>query len=316
MTEVIVVGGGPAGLSAALTLGRAHRRTLVLDSGQGRNAPADAVHNFFTRDGTPPAEVRSIAREQLTAYPTVEVRDAEAVSAERLADGEGFVVRLADGTEERAKRLLMAGGLVDHLPAIGGVEALWGHSVFHCPYCHGFESSGKPIAVIGGEPDRIRLALHLSRFSGDVVLCTDGPAEIPPPLADALREAGVAVRAERVTRFEATGDKLEAVAFAEGDPIPRDAAFVRSTWTQRSPLPGQLGCATFPDNTVEISEFHQTSVPGVYAAGDMARRATVPIPLAAVVAAAASGTVAASVLDQDLIGDDFGLPNPFAPKEK
>ncbi|WP_433198792.1 NAD(P)/FAD-dependent oxidoreductase [Nocardia sp. CA-107356] len=312
MFEVIVVGGGPAGLSAALTLGRAHRRALVLDSGRGRNAPAAAVHNFFTRDGVPPNEIRAIAREQLRAYPTVEVREGEATGVAACATG--FTVRLADGTDAEAKRLLLASGLVDQLPDITGIAALWGRSVFHCPYCHGFESSGRPIAVIGGEPDRIRLALHLSRFSRDVVLATNGPADIPPTTAAALAAAGIAIRCEPITRLEATGTTLDALVFEDGPELAREVAFVKSIWSQRSPLPDLLGCATFADATVEITEFHQTSVPGVYAAGDMARRATVPVPFAAVIAAAATGTVAAGVIDQDLLSADFGLPNPFAAK--
>ncbi|MFD0362320.1 NAD(P)/FAD-dependent oxidoreductase [Nocardia sp. GCM10030253] len=314
MFEVIVVGGGPAGLSAALTLGRAHRRVLVLDSGHPRNAPAGAVHNFFTRDGVPPAELRAIGRDQLTIYPTVEVRDGAATG---VAHGDrGFIVQLADGTKAEAKRLLLASGLVDQLPDISGIAELWGRAVFHCPYCHGFESSQRPIAVIGGEPERIRLALHLSRFSADIVLCTNGSADVSPSAAQAMSAAGVTVRCERITGFEAAGDTLHALAFQDGSALPREVAFVASTWTQRSALPALLGCATFPDCTVQVDEFHRTSVPGVYAAGDMARRPTVPIPLAAVVAAAASGTIAGSVLDQDLISDDFQLPNPFTAQEK
>lgn len=316
MFEVVIVGAGPAGLSAALSLGRVHRSVLVLDSGSGRNAPAAAVHNFVTRDGVAPAEFRAIGRAQLASYPTVEVRDAEAVDVEPFADGHGFTVRTADGAEYPASRLLLASGMVDRLPSIPGLAPLWGLSAFHCPYCHGFEISGQSIAVLGGDPDRIRLALHLSRFSSDVVLCTNGPADLASPAAQVLSRAGVTVRCEPITGFEATGPKLDAINFAEGPVLPRNVVFVKSAPAQRSPLTSLLGCGVFPDATVEVSEFHQTSVPGVYAAGDMARRATVPIPFSAVIAAASAGTVAAGAIDQDLLSADFDLPNPFAVRER
>jgi thioredoxin reductase len=260
------------------------------------------MHNFLTRDGTPPAELRAIGREQLGLYPTVSFQDATATSAVASPDG-FFEITLADGSTARAKRLLLATGVADIMPPVEGVAEIWGRSAFHCPYCHGFEVSGKPIAVLGDGPDRVRLALHLSRFSDDIVLCTNGMD---------VDETRVKVRSAPITRLTSTDGRLEAVEFADGSTLPREAIFVGTTFRQRSPLPGQLGCATFPDGSVEISELGQTSVPGVYAAGDMARRATVKRPLAAVIAAAASGTIAASMLDQDLVSADFDLPNPFA----
>ncbi|MGV9771883.1 NAD(P)/FAD-dependent oxidoreductase [Streptosporangium sp. NPDC003464] len=309
MLDVIIIGGGPAGLAAALTLGRAHRTVLLLDAGEGRNAPAGAVHNFFTRDGTPPAEVRRIGHEQLGAYPSVRIRNVSVDEVGRLPD-DGFEVRPAGGGAERGRRLLLATGLADELPPISGVEELWGRSAFHCPYCHGYEVSGGRVAVIGAGPDRVRLALHLSRFTDDVVLCTGG-APPEPAMRDLLACNGIPARCEPITRLEGEDGRIRQIVFEGAQPLARDALFVKTTLRQRSGIAGRLGCAGFPDSTVEVDEFGRTSVPGVYAAGDMARRATVPMPLAAVVAAAASGTVAAGVLDQDLLSVDFALPAPF-----
>lgn len=303
MYDVIVVGGGPAGLAAALTLGRAHRSVLVLDSGQGRNAPADAMHNFLTRDGTPPAEVRAIGRAQLETYPTVKVVDGLAVSAAPVSGG--YEVRLVDDRVEYGRRLLLASGLVDDLPPIEGLAEIWGQSALHCPYCHGYEVSGQRIAVLGGEPDRVRMALHLSEFSPDVVLCSNGIE---------VDETRVKVVTAPVTRFVGTDGRLDAIEFADNTAIARDAVFVKTTWRQRSALPSQLGVAMFADNAVEVNDFGMTSVPGVYAAGDMARRVTQPTPNATVIAAAASGTTAAIALDHDLVSVDFDLPNPFTAK--
>ncbi|MDX2561403.1 NAD(P)/FAD-dependent oxidoreductase [Streptomyces sp. TX20-6-3] len=310
MLDVIIVGGGPAGMSAALTLGRAHRTVLLLDSGQGRNAPADAVHNFLTHDGTPPQVLRDLGHENLRQYPTVQSVATAATSVRRLGD-DHFEVRLEDGGLHEARRLLLATGLRDELPDIQGVDVLWGKSAFHCPYCHGFEASGSRIAVLGAAPERVRLALHLSRFTDDIALCTGG-ASLEPVMQSVLEANGVAVQCAPVARLEHEDTQLRRIVFDDGTSLDRDAVFIKTTLHQRSDFAERLGCTDFPDGCVEVNEFAQTSVPGVYAAGDMARRATVPIPLAAVVAAAASGTVAGSVIDQDLVSADFKLPNPFA----
>ncbi|GAA2406908.1 hypothetical protein GCM10010404_76260 [Nonomuraea africana] len=306
--DVVIVGAGPAGMAAALTLGRAHRTTLLLDSGEGRNAPAAAVHNFLTRDGTPPARLRELGRAELSAYPSVRLRH-DTVTAVTVLDG--FHLELAGGGSAGARRLLLATGLADDLPGPRGVEPLWGRSAFHCPYCHGYECTGEPVAVIGAEPARVRLALQLSRFASDVALCTGGQP-LDPALRATLESHGVTVRCEAISRLEGTGDRLEQIVFETGPPLARAAVFVVNVPRQRSDLAVRLGCQTFADGCVEVNEFGQTSVPGVYAAGDMARRATVPMPMAAVIAAAAGGTVAAAVIDQDLLSADFDLPNPFA----
>ncbi|MEV4222005.1 NAD(P)/FAD-dependent oxidoreductase [Nonomuraea sp. NPDC049725] len=326
MFDVVIVGGGPTGMSAALALGRVHRSALLLDAGEGRNAAAPNVHNFLTRDGTPPGELRKLGREELAAYPSVRARTGT-VAGVSARDGEGFRLELSGGgtvggtvgdtaggtvggTVE-GRRLLLATGLADELPGPPGVRELWGRSAFHCPYCHGYECTGRRVAVLGADPSRVRLALQLSRFAAGVVLCADG-RPLDPEARAALEGHGVGVREEAVTRLEGDGGRLERIMFASGPPVERDAVFVVNVPRQRSGLAARLGCAAFADGCVEVNEFGQTSVPGVYAAGDMARRASVPVPLAAVIAAAASGTVAAAALDQDLLSADFGLPNPFA----
>ncbi len=188
---------------------------------------------------------------------------------------------------------------------------MWGRSAFHCPYCHGHECTGKQVAVLGAQPARVRLALQLSRFAGHVALCTGGEP-LDPAAQATLRKHGVAVHCEPVARLEGTDGRLEQIVFDDGTSLAREAVFVVNVPRQRSDLAERLGCASFADGCVEVDEFARTSVPGVYAAGDMARRASVPMPMAAVIAAAASGTVAAAVLDQDLLSADFGLPDPLA----
>ena len=311
MFDAIVVGGGPAGLSAALTLGRVRRTTLVLDSGDYRNAPAEHAHNLFTRDGTSPAELRRIARAQLDAYPTVEIQSA--VAEHTAPIGDSFEVRLADGSTRYGRRLLLATGVTDELPDIAGLADLWGRSVFHCPYCHGYEVRDQAVAVIGSGPRYADLALHLRRLSDDVVLCADGPANVDQETARRLDEYGVVVREVPIARLVATDGALERIEFATGEPLPRQAAFTSFTPRQRSPLPEQLGCGRFDDDAVEVDDFGRTSVSGVYAIGDMARRASMPAPFAALSVAAASGRIAAAALDKELLAIDQGasaLPAP------
>jgi thioredoxin reductase len=303
MDDVIVVGGGPAGLSAALTLGRARRTTLVLDSGEYRNATAAHAQNVFTRDGTPPEDLRRIGRDQLGAYPTVTLLAATAEDA-REVEG-GFEVRLGDGSTRRARRLLLASGMADELPDIEGLAELWGTSVFHCPYCHGYEVRDRPIAVIGSDDRYAELTLHLARFSPDVVLCGHGPLEVGDEVRRLLDRHGVEVREEPIARLVAKDDVLDRIEFSSGEPLSREAVFCSFTLRQRSPLPQRLGCVRFDDDAVEVDDFGRTSVDGVFAAGDLARRAAMPMPFAAVIVAAASGTIAGAAVDKDLLATDL-----------
>ena len=308
--DAIVVGAGPAGLAAALTLGRSRRRTLVLDTGNPRNAPAEEMHNFFSRDGEPPAQVRAIAREQVERYPTVEFRD---VGAERVVPEDGaFIFALADGGAARAQRVLLATGLADELPPIPGLAELWGRAVFHCPYCHGYELAGQAVGVVGSGAPIARLAPQLTRLAGAIRVLTNGAA-LDDDARALLDEHGVPVEPTPIARVHGTDGRLEALEFAGGERLALDALYVSPKLRQRSDLAEQLGCARLDDGLVEVDDLGRTSVPGVFAAGDMARRAGMPGPAAAVIAAAAGGAVAAAALHQDLVSSDFGMPALHAP---
>jgi len=295
MWDVIVIGAGPAGLSAALVFGRARRRTLVLGHGAPRNAPADAAHNLFTRDGTPPLELLAVARAQLRPYDGVDLRDAEAVEAQ--CDGAGFVVRDANGMAHRARRLLLAGGVEDLLPEIDGVRRLWGRSVLHCPYCHGWEVRDRRLAVLGDAVTGPELAQLVRGWSRDLVLCTDG-ATLDAADRTRLDLAGVPVRVERIVAVEGR-DALERLVFADGTSLERDALFMRPAQRVRGALAAQLGCALDEGGLLRVGADGQTSVPGVYAAGDAASR------MQQVVLAAASGTAAGIHLNRVLLAEDF-----------
>jgi thioredoxin reductase len=300
MLDVVIAGGGPAGLSAALLLGRARRSVLLCDSGQPRNAGVHAMHGFLSRDGMDPAALRQAGRDQLKPYPTVQLR-ATAVHAV-TGDAEGFTVSLTDRTTDQARRLLLATGVIDQLPPIPGLAERWGRGVFNCPYCDGWEVRDRPLAVLASDPRNVQLALQLTRWSPDVLLASNGVAGLDDDARRLLAAHKVALREEPIARLDGGGDGgLERIVFAEGEPVARAAAFLHAPTRQRSDLPGQLGCTMGEDGSVLVDDLGQTSVPGVFAAGDMARRPSMPLPGAQVVIAAAEGAIAAVAIDQHLL---------------
>ena len=283
--DAVVIGGGPAGLQATLTLGRVHRRVLMLDSGSYRNDPAAHMHNVVTHDGTPPAEFRMSARKELAAYETVSVREETATSV--AAVDAGFHVALGDELVT-TRSVLLATGLTDTLPDKAGLAELFGSVVAHCPFCHGHEFAGRPVGILGAAS-----AGHLPRLVGPiasrVTIYTDGEeltAELP---------ADVAVRTDRVTGVcpSSLGATL---SFEEGPSEDVGGLFVSTRLAQRAPFAEQLGLTMLESGCVEVDPFGRTSLPGVHAAGDMAHLAALPMPMASVMTAAASGQAAAAAL--------------------
>jgi thioredoxin reductase len=300
MYDVIVIGGGPAGLQAGLTLGRMHRPTLVLDSGSYRNAAAEHMHNFLTHDGTPPPELRAAARRELEEYPTVGVRELEVTAIAQDADG--FEV-LTDQGAHRARRIILATGVRDDLPDVPGLAELWGSVVAHCPFCHGHEFAGRTVVVQGG-PHGVTLALTMARIAACVVLVDEGHEPTDAEVR-ALADAGVDWRSCTITQLRATDDGA-VVVVADGPDIATDGFFVRSAFHQAAPFAEALGLETLPSGCVAVDAFGHTSVPGVYAAGDLAHQPELPMPLATVLNAAAAGLTAAAACHRDLLAEQIG----------
>lgn len=301
--DVVVIGGGPAGLQAALTLGRMHRTVLLLDSGEYRNAPADHLHNFVTHDGTPPSQWRADARADLAAYGTVTLRETSATQVK--VESDDVRVELADGALVGARALVLATGVRDTLPAKPGLAGLFGSVAAHCPYCHGHEFSGRHVAVLGSAMHTAQVALLVSRIASRLTILADG-AQPDEETTALLARSGIPVDGREVAGFEPVGDGA-AVRFADGGTLEIGGLFVATAWAQAAPFAEDLGLALLPSGCIEVDAMGRTSLPGVYAAGDLAHTAALPMPLSSVLNAAAAGQVAASALDRDLMVLDHGL---------
>jgi thioredoxin reductase len=297
MFDVIVVGAGPAGLSAALMLGRCRRSVLVFDTRAPRNAAARELHGYLTRDGIAPHEFLRLAREELRQYSTVELRDGEVTDAVCGEDGR-FSVALHDGRRLTARKLLLATGVCDNLPEIPGFHELYGKSVFHCPYCDGWEVRDRPIAIYGRGARGFGLSLELTGWSRDLVLCTDGPSELDEGERLRLARNGIAVREERVAALEGHDGVLSHVTFVDGPPLARRALFFTTGQYQRSPLLEHFGCEFSEKGTVMTGKYESTHLPGLFVAGDVSRK------VQWVVVAAAEGAEAAFAINTDLLKEE------------
>jgi thioredoxin reductase len=263
--DAVIVGGGPAGLSAALVLGRANKRVLVVDDDRPANAVSQGVGGLLGHDRVKPAELRESGRRQLDEHANVEIRNGAVEDVARTRGG--FVVRSSDGPVARTRALVLAHGLRYEPPALPGIDALWGRSVFHCPFCDGWEVRDRPLAFHGSGPGAVRSALLLAGWSNDVVLCTDGA---PDPGGETLAAAGVRVRTEPLARLAGDDGRLERIEFAHGPAERREALFVNTRRDQPNGLAAALGCELTAAGTIVADGDGRTNVPGVYAAGDTA----------------------------------------------
>jgi thioredoxin reductase len=289
--DVVIVGGGPGGLSAALALGRANKRVLLADSGPRRNAVAVHMQNFVTRDGTPPGDFRAIAREQLQAYPSVEVRD---VRVQSIAGQRGaFRVGLSDGFAE-ARRVLLCTGMIDELLPIDGFRELWGSAIFQCPYCHGWEIRDQRWAYLATAVERLPFPLLMRGWTKDVTLFTNAALSVPEDMQKKLEAAGVRLDTRPIARLVARAERLAGIELSDGSLVERDALFAHPP-QQQVELVRTLGVAVDAEGFVQTDPMtRETSIPGIYAAGDLAWR------MQAAILAAAGGTQAATVINHEL----------------
>lgn len=292
--DVVIVGGGPGGLAAALTLGRARKRALLVDAGTRRNAAAEHLQNFVTRDGTPPVEFRRIGREQLAPYRSVEVRDAsvDTIRGERGA----FQVSIA-GATVTARRILLCTGMIDELPAIDALAAVWGRTAFICPYCHAWEVQDRRFGLLAANAERMAMALLLRGWSSDVVAFTNGAFAIPDDVRARFTSANVRIEERPIAQLVVRGDQLEAIQLADGDAVARDV-LVLHPHQRQVPLVASLDLALDEAGYVRVHDTQrETSRPGIYAAGDLTT------PMQNAIGAASAAVAAAAMLNHELTSE-------------
>lgn len=299
--DAVIIGGGPAGLSAALVLGRACRRVLVCDVGSGRNAPAAGVHGFFSQDGTAPAELRRIGQEQLKPY-DVTIRQGTTATDARQVEG-GFAVTLEEDEVVQCRKLILATGLSDVLPEIPGLKELWGTGVFHCPYCHGWEVRNRPWAFHVQSEQAVETGTLLLGWTKQLTLLTHGLWKPTDDQRGWMIDHGIEVIDAPVERLEGAGGALNAIHLQGGRRLDRAALFVQTRLRQQSALAVKLGCALVAEGPkqgmVETKPTGETKVEGLYIAGD-ASDANVP----SVASAVAEGAFVAALANRTMLTDD------------
>lgn len=294
--DVIIVGGGPAGLSAALVLGRCRHTVLVCDSGRYRNHVAPAMHGFLSRDGLPPTELRRIGREQLQPYGVsiLETEITHAVKRETY-----FELTTAQGELLSARKLLLATGIIDNLPQVPGFDALYGISAFHCPYCDGWEQRDKRIVAYARGPEITSFAFTLRAYTRDLILCTDGPAELEEADRARLARHGIRVIEKTVARLVGQNGVLTHIVFDDGEQLERDTLFFHLGQKQGSQLAAQLGCRVSNEEGAQADDNCATNVPGLFIAGDATR------DVQQVIVAAAEGAQAAFEINAALRDENY-----------
>ena len=302
--DVVIIGGGAAGLSGAVALARSRRSVLVVDAGQPRNAAADGVHNYLGREGLRPAELMEIGRAEVAGYGG-EVASGVVRAAQREDDA-GFRVTLDDGRQVTARRLLVATGLVDELPDLPGVAERWGRDVLHCPYCHGWEIRDQAIGILATGPTAVHQALLFRQLSRDVTFFRHTGPELPEEEAAQLAALGIRMVDGEVVGLEVSDDRLTGVRLASGEVVPRAVLVVAPRFTANDQVLASLGLAATEQemrghvmgSAVAADPTGATAVPGVWVAGNVSDMS------AQVVVSAAAGMRAGAMINADLVAED------------
>jgi thioredoxin reductase len=296
--ECAIIGGGPAGLNAALVLGRARRSVALFDNSQPRNAVTHASHGFITRDGVTPAEFRRIAYEEVLRYPSVALLPWEVTEIRRT--GNGFAIITSTGQQIEARKLLIATGLRESFPDIPGLRECYGKSLFNCPYCDGWELRDQPLIVVSEQPGLFHMAKLLYTWSKDLVICTNGHTVLNAEQKQLLKSRNIEVVEQAVTAFIGLEGKLRQVEFADGTKIERTGGFVTPEWQPKAVFHGSLCYEVNEFGGIATDEWGRSTVPGVYAAGDAAY-----IMPSQLIYAAADGSKAAIGINMELTEEDF-----------
>ncbi|TYR80658.1 NAD(P)/FAD-dependent oxidoreductase [Priestia megaterium] len=296
--ECAIIGGGPAGLNAALVLGRARRSVALIDNNQPRNAVTHASHGFITRDGVTPAEFRRIAYKEVLCYPSVKHLETEVNSVSKTEFG--FELFTRSGVQIKARKLILATGVREIFPDIKGFYPLYGKSLFNCPYCDGWELRDKPLVVVSESPNIFHTAKLLFNWSKDLVICTNGHDILSDEQKELLHSKGIKVMNQTIAAFNGKNGLLEQIRFTDGTKIQRAGGFITPKFIQNVPFGEQLGCEMTEMGGIKTDDFGRSTISGLYAAGD----ASYFMP-SQLIFAAADGSKTAMIVNADLTGEYF-----------
>ncbi|MEC0281632.1 NAD(P)/FAD-dependent oxidoreductase [Terribacillus saccharophilus] len=299
MLDCAIIGGGPAGLNAALVLGRARRNIVLFDNGKPRNAVTQESHGFITRDGVSPAKFRELAHEDLNKYPSIKIDNVEIVEIKR-SSGTAFHLTTREGATYTAKKIILTTGLKETLPTVPNIQDYYGKSLFSCPYCDGWELRDKPLIVISENKNAVHMAKTLSQWSKDLIVCTNGHSVIPEAEAQLLKKHGIRIIEERINQLHGQNGNLEKVSFADGTKIERSGGIVTTELAQSHSFIDSLNYDCTQNGGILVDELGRTSVEGVYAAGEASNSG--PSQL---IIAAAHGSRAAAGVNSDLTMEVF-----------
>lgn len=295
--DVIIIGGSYAGLSAALTLGRSLRQTLVIDSGEPCNKQTPHSHNFLTQDGKPPNEISTLAKKQVAAYDSISFVVGFAIKTDTMENG--FVVHLENGAFYEGKKIILATGIKDLIPEIPGFQDCWGISVVHCPYCHGYEYRDKKIGLLASPEQALHLASLLLNLGNDITILQMEPSNFTKEQLQMLYKHNIKLLNHKVVAIEHKDGYLQRVILDNGEPLTFSAIYARLDFEQNSAIPTSLNCEFTEQGYIKTDPFQKTSVPGVYACGDNC------VPMRSVAQAVASGNIAGAMINMKLSQEFF-----------
>lgn len=295
--DVIIIGGSYAGLSAAMALGRSLRKVLLVDSGKPCNRQTPHSHNFLTQDGNTPAAISAEGKAQVMKYETVEFHEGLVTDVKRTQNG--FQVTTQADESFGARKILFATGLWDQMPALKGFSECWGISVLHCPYCHGYEVHGTRLGILANGDMAFEFCRLINQWSKDLVLFTNGKSTLTKEQSEKLKEHHIEIEERPLARLEHDGGNLRNVVLSDETKIPLQAVYARPAFKQHCDIPERMGCELTEQGFIKTDDFQQTTIPGVYAAGDNI------IMLRSVANAVASGMKAGAFINKALIDEAF-----------
>jgi len=300
MLDCAIVGGGPAGLSAALVLGRSRRNIVLFDNNNPRNRVTKESHGYLTRDGIKPSEFKRIAVEEILKYPSIQLRETEIINIQKLSDG--FELETESGERVQARKVILATGLKEVFPEIQGLHDFYGKSLFNCPFCDGWELRDKPLIAVSEHPGIFQKAKLLYNWSRDLVVCTNGHNYLETEQKDVLQSKGIRVIETPIAAFEGQNGNLERVVFTDGSKIERSGGFIVPIWLPKATFSEQLGYKLNKAGGIATDEMGRSSVKGLYAAGDASY-----VGPSQLIYAAASGSKTAMAVVADLVDEDWRL---------